>query len=84
MKLKLPIQPLYHLYRNVLRHPQYRWWVIGATLVYLLSPFDISPDVLPFLGQIDDAMLITLLVGEVATVLRDRHKTISVVTETEA
>jgi uncharacterized membrane protein YkvA (DUF1232 family) len=83
MKFKFPIQPLYNGYRNALRHPQYRWWIVGATLVYLMSPIDISPDVLPLLGQIDDAMLITLLVGELATVLRDRIKTIPASTESE-
>jgi uncharacterized membrane protein YkvA (DUF1232 family) len=36
--------------------------VIGAvvfTLIYILNPFDLVPDVLPVLGQVDDASVFT-------------------------
>jgi uncharacterized membrane protein YkvA (DUF1232 family) len=36
--------------------------VIGAiafTLIYILNPFDLVPDVLPIIGQIDDASVFT-------------------------
>ncbi len=59
--MKFPIQFLYTGYRKALNHPQYRWWVILGTLVYFLSPIDISPDLIPIIGQIDDFTLLTLL-----------------------
>lgn len=33
-----------------------RWW-LGALLVYLLSPIDLIPDVVPVLGYADDAVV---------------------------
>ncbi|NJO39930.1 MAG: DUF1232 domain-containing protein [Cyanobacteria bacterium RU_5_0] len=62
-------------YRNLIRHPKYRWFVIIGTLIYLVSPIDIIPDVFPIVGQIDDALLVTLLVAEVSQLLLDRTKT---------
>lgn len=56
--------PILRWYRNALRHPQYRWWIILGTAAYLLSPIDISPDLLPLLGQIDDAAIVVLLISE--------------------
>ncbi|MCC6175383.1 MAG: DUF1232 domain-containing protein [Chloroflexi bacterium] len=35
--------------------------IVAATLIYLVSPFDVMPDWLPFVGQADD--LAALLVG---------------------
>jgi uncharacterized membrane protein YkvA (DUF1232 family) len=64
--MNFSIQSVYAWYRNVLRNPKYRWWVILGTLVYLLSPFDLLPDVFPIVGQIDDVFLLTLLVSEVS------------------
>ncbi|MEH1794847.1 MULTISPECIES: YkvA family protein [unclassified Nostoc] len=64
--MKFSIQSLYTWYRNVLRNPKYRWWVILGTLVYLVSPIDILPDFIPVAGQIDDVFLLTLLVSEVS------------------
>ncbi|MDZ7967052.1 MAG: YkvA family protein [Nostoc sp. DedSLP03] len=64
--MKFSIQSLYTWYRSVLRNPKYRWWVILGTLVYLVSPFDVLPDFIPVVGEIDDVFLLTLLVGEVS------------------
>lgn len=64
--MSFSIQAVYNWYRNIIRNPKYRWWVIIGTLAYLLSPFDISPDLLPFIGQIDDVALVTLLVAELS------------------
>ena len=66
------LESIYNWYRNLIQNPKYRWWVIGGTLLYVLSPIDIAPDVIPFIGQIDDAVVITLLATEVASLLRDR------------
>jgi uncharacterized membrane protein YkvA (DUF1232 family) len=56
--------PIFRWYRSALRHPQYRWWIILGTCAYLLSPIDISPDLVPLLGQIDDAAIVMLLISE--------------------
>lgn len=69
-----PVQALYNWYRGLIANPKYRWWIILGTLVYLISPIDIAPDFIPFIGQIDDAVLLSLLVAEVAQVLGDRIK----------
>lgn len=60
--MKFPVQWIYNLHRTALHHPKYRWVVIFGTLFYLLSPLDISPDLIPLLGQIDDIALVMLLV----------------------
>ena len=64
--MNFSVQSLYTWYRNLLRNPKYRWWVIIGTLAYLVSPIDIAPDFIPVVGQIDDVLLLTLLVSEVS------------------
>ncbi|SHG78719.1 Uncharacterized membrane protein YkvA, DUF1232 family [Thermosyntropha lipolytica DSM 11003] len=34
--------------------------LLGATVAYVLSPFDFLPDVIPFLGKLDDLLLLAL------------------------
>ncbi len=70
--MTFPLQSVYKWYRETLSHPKYRWWMIAGTLFYLLNPFDLLPDVIPVIGQIDDAILVTLLATEVTQILRDR------------
>lgn len=65
---------LYNWYRNAIRHPQYRWWIILGTIVYLISPIDISPDLIPIVGQIDDFMIVSLLVKELSEVILDKYR----------
>lgn len=48
-------------YRRLLLHPRYGVWVLVASLAYLISPIDLSPDLLPLLGQIDDVALVILM-----------------------
>lgn len=60
------IQAVYNWYTSIIRNPKYRWWVILGTVVYILSPIDIAPDFIPFIGQIDDVALVTLLVAELS------------------
>jgi uncharacterized membrane protein YkvA (DUF1232 family) len=64
----------YDWFRQAIRNPKYRWWIIAGSVVYLLSPFDIAPDFVPFIGQIDDVLLMTLVVSEVSQMLLDRVK----------
>ncbi|MGF1513894.1 MAG: YkvA family protein [Elainellaceae cyanobacterium] len=63
------VQAFYSWYRSTLRHPKYRWLLIGATLLYLFSPVDVLPDVFPIVGWIDDGLVATLLVTEVSQLL---------------
>lgn len=70
--MKFPLHSLYGFYRNAIRNPKYRWWLILGTLVYFLSPIDISPDVIPFVGEIDDVLLMTLMLTEVSQMLIEK------------
>ncbi|CAN5767147.1 hypothetical protein BH23CYA1_BH23CYA1_20030 [soil metagenome] len=65
---------LHNLYRKALRHTKYRWIVIFGTLLYLVSPLDISPDVFPVLGWIDDGLVVSLLVTEMSQILAEQLK----------
>ena len=54
----------FEVYRLVLKHPETPlpakvclWLAIG----YLLLPFDLIPDFIPILGQLDDVIIIPLL-----------------------
>ncbi|MBV9386027.1 MAG: DUF1232 domain-containing protein [Chroococcidiopsidaceae cyanobacterium CP_BM_ER_R8_30] len=64
--MKFPLQTVYNWYRNLIRNPKYRWWVVLGTLLYFISPLDIVSDFIPFIGELDDAVLMTLLVSEVS------------------
>ena len=55
-------------YQQALANPWSRWLVILGTLAYLILPFDISPDFIPLLGQIDDVVLVWLLVTAIAQI----------------
>jgi uncharacterized membrane protein YkvA (DUF1232 family) len=57
---------LVHGYRQILSNPRYGGWVLLGTLLYLISPIDLSPDLIPLLGQIDDVALIVLLISVVS------------------
>lgn len=72
--MKFSIQALYGWYRNLIRNPKYRWWVILGTLLYFVSPFDIAPDFFPIIGEIDDALILTLLVTEVSQLVIEGFK----------
>jgi len=48
-----------------LRHPAApRWLKIGTVLIvlYLVSPVDLVPDAIPFLGAVDDLVLVPLAI----------------------
>ncbi|MDJ0772986.1 MAG: YkvA family protein [Mastigocoleus sp. MO_167.B18] len=86
--MKFSVQSVYEWYRNTLRNPKYRWWVILGTLVYLVSPIDIAPDFLPIVGQLDDVFLLTLLVTEVSGLViegfKSRQKKVDISNSTTA
>jgi uncharacterized membrane protein YkvA (DUF1232 family) len=72
--MKFLIQPLYNLYRTLLRSSKYRWLVILGSLVYLLSPVDLATDMIPVVGWLDDGVIATLLVTEVSQLLLEKYK----------
>lgn len=52
------------MYRLVLKHPQTPWlakFFLGMAVGYLLLPFDLIPDFIPFFGQLDDVIIIPIL-----------------------
>lgn len=67
--MKLSPSSLYAWYRNTLRNPKYRWWIVLGTLAYLFSPLDLSPDLIPIAGQIDDIAVVSLLVAELSQIV---------------
>ncbi len=72
--MNFSIQSIYNWYRNSIRNPKYRWWVILGTLLYFISPIDIAPDFIPFVGELDDVILMTLLVSEVSQLALEGFK----------
>lgn len=69
MRFALPF--LYNSYRSLMRNPSSRLWVVLGTLFYLLSPLDISPDVIPIVGQIDDFALMSIFFTELFAIAGD-------------
>jgi uncharacterized membrane protein YkvA (DUF1232 family) len=68
-------QSFYNWYKETIRNPKYRWLLIGASILYLLSPIDIVPDFLPIIGWIDDGIIATLLVTEISALLTQKLQT---------
>ncbi len=65
------IQSFYNWYKATLRNSRYRWILIGGSLLYLISPIDISPDFIPIIGWLDDTVIAGLLIAEVTQLLLD-------------
>jgi uncharacterized membrane protein YkvA (DUF1232 family) len=72
MKLLKPI--VHNWYRQLIRHPKHRWWIILGSFLYLLSPVDISADVFPIIGWLDDGLIVSLLVTEASQTLIEYAK----------
>ena len=52
------------VYRRVLHHPQtppITRWLLRLALVYLLTPIDLIPDIIPIIGHLDDLVIVPLL-----------------------
>jgi uncharacterized membrane protein YkvA (DUF1232 family) len=65
---------LVNWYRKLIRHSKYRWVVLLGTLLYFVSPLDISPDVFPVIGWIDDGLVATIAITEVTQMLMERKR----------
>jgi len=50
---------------RALKHPlspSWLKWAVGFIVLYVVSPIDFLPDVIPFLGVVDDIVLIPLAI----------------------
>lgn len=65
-------QSFYNWYKETIRNPKYRWLLIGASVLYLVSPLDIAPDFIPIIGWLDDGIIATLLVTEISALLTQK------------
>ncbi|WP_035985783.1 YkvA family protein [Leptolyngbya sp. KIOST-1] len=74
-------KPFMNWYRKLLRNSKYRWIVLLGTLVYLVSPIDISPDVFPVIGWLDDGLIATIAITEITQILLDRKRNLRQVDE---
>ncbi|MCW6035326.1 DUF1232 domain-containing protein [Spirulina subsalsa FACHB-351] len=72
--MKKLVESFYVWYRKTLRNTKYRWFLIGGTLLYLISPIDISPDFIPIIGWIDDGIIATVLVTELTQLVLENRK----------
>jgi uncharacterized membrane protein YkvA (DUF1232 family) len=59
-------EAFYRWLRSGIRHPQYRWAIVFASCLYLFSPIDLSTDLIPIVGWIDDGIILTILSSELA------------------
>ncbi|AFY64605.1 YkvA family protein [Geitlerinema sp. PCC 7407] len=73
--MKFSPQSFYNWYRETLRNPKYRWWIVLGSLFYLFMPFDFLPDFIPGVGQLDDVAIMMLLVSEVSQMMIEGFKT---------
>ena len=51
--------------RRALVHPQVPWHakaVAGCAVLYIVSPIQIIPNFIPIIGQMDDALVVTLAI----------------------
>jgi uncharacterized membrane protein YkvA (DUF1232 family) len=59
-------EAFYRWLRSGIRHPQYRWAIVLASCLYLFSPIDLSTDLIPIVGWLDDGIILTILSSELA------------------
>ena len=58
------IKQEFEVYRLVLKHPETPFLAkifLGLAVGYLLMPFDLIPDFIPIIGQLDEVVVIPIL-----------------------
>ncbi len=68
------VKSFYNWYRDKIKHPKYRWFVILGTVAYLFLPFDIAPDFIPIPGWIDDGLIVSLLLAELSSLFLESRQ----------
>ena len=66
-----------HTLWHALRHPARPVWLrpsVALLALYLLSPIDLIPDVLPVIGIVDDLVLIPLVISWMVRLLPEALK----------
>lgn len=64
-KVARQLKQEFEVYRLVLRHdktPVLAKIFLGLAIAYVLMPFDLIPDFIPVIGQLDDLVIVPLLV----------------------
>ncbi|EZG56357.1 hypothetical protein GNI_104230 [Gregarina niphandrodes] len=64
---------IYGKYRQLLRDSPWRWVIIAASILYLLSPIDLIPDFIPVVGLVDDGVVACVLVHELVLMMVDAY-----------
>ena len=59
--IKSEAYTLKRAYMDPRTQPSIKFLIAALALVYIVSPVDIAPDILPFLGITDDVMIIPIL-----------------------
>ena len=64
-KIATQLKQEFEVYRLVLKHPDTPVLAkifLGLAIAYVLMPFDLIPDFIPVIGQLDDLIIVPLLV----------------------
>jgi uncharacterized membrane protein YkvA (DUF1232 family) len=64
-KIATQLKQEFEVYRLVLKHPDTPVLAkifLGLAIAYVLMPFDLIPDFIPVIGQLDDLVVVPLLV----------------------
>ena len=67
---------IYNSYGQWFHNPKYRLWMILGSLLYFLSPLDLSPDFIPIVGQIDDVILLTFFFTQIFNLMGNYFKSL--------